>query len=158
GCTGALARARPVSAGSAPAIEVWGWVSAETASTGPAFVAIADGAGAVRGLADFAAAAPRAQPGRVGWSGFVADYDPGAPPRAWLVPPAGRTACRGEGEADGTAARRRRAQPRPVGLPSRAAMSGALRRPFEAVDYTALMRAYPPPPEYFETEWYRDPE
>ena len=37
-------------------------------------------------------------------------------------------------------------------------MTSALRRPFEAVDYTALMRAYPPPPEYFETEWYRDPE
>jgi phenylacetate-CoA ligase len=37
-------------------------------------------------------------------------------------------------------------------------MTSALRRPFEAIDYTALMRAYPPPPEYFETEWYRDPE
>jgi len=37
-------------------------------------------------------------------------------------------------------------------------MTSALRRPFEAVDYTALMRAYPPPPEYFETEWYCDPE
>jgi phenylacetate-CoA ligase len=37
-------------------------------------------------------------------------------------------------------------------------MTGALRRPFEAVDYAALMRAHPPPPEYFEGEWYRDPE
>lgn len=37
-------------------------------------------------------------------------------------------------------------------------MTSALRRPFEAIDYTALMRAYPPPPEYFETEWYCDPE
>jgi phenylacetate-CoA ligase len=27
------------------------------------------------------------------------------------------------------------------------------RRPFEAVDYGAIMRAYPPPPEYFETAW-----
>jgi phenylacetate-CoA ligase len=27
------------------------------------------------------------------------------------------------------------------------------RRPFEAVDYSEIMRAYPPPPEYFETAW-----
>jgi phenylacetate-CoA ligase len=29
-----------------------------------------------------------------------------------------------------------------------------IRRPFAAVDYDALIRAYPPPPEYFETAWY----
>jgi phenylacetate-CoA ligase len=34
----------------------------------------------------------------------------------------------------------------------------ALKRPFEAVDYGALARAYPPPPEYFETAWLAEPE
>jgi len=28
-----------------------------------------------------------------------------------------------------------------------------IRRPFEAVDYDELIKAYPPPPEYFETAW-----
>jgi phenylacetate-CoA ligase len=37
-------------------------------------------------------------------------------------------------------------------------MAGAMRRPFEAVDYQALLRAYPPPPEYFESEWYAEPD
>jgi phenylacetate-CoA ligase len=37
-------------------------------------------------------------------------------------------------------------------------MAGPLRRPFEAVDYAALMRAYPPPPEYFESGWFEAPE
>jgi phenylacetate-CoA ligase len=32
------------------------------------------------------------------------------------------------------------------------------RRAFEAVDYDALVRAYPPPPEYFERAWYASPE
>ena len=32
------------------------------------------------------------------------------------------------------------------------------RRPFEAVDYGEIMRAYPPPPEYFETAWSAPPE
>ena len=36
-------------------------------------------------------------------------------------------------------------------------MSG-FRRPFEAVDYGEIMRAYPPPPEYFETAWSAPPE
>jgi phenylacetate-CoA ligase len=34
----------------------------------------------------------------------------------------------------------------------------ALRRPFEAVDYAALVRAHAPPPEYFETDWLLGPE
>ena len=33
-----------------------------------------------------------------------------------------------------------------------------IRRPFAAVDYEALVRAYPPPPEYFETAWSGPPE
>jgi phenylacetate-CoA ligase len=33
-----------------------------------------------------------------------------------------------------------------------------LRRPFEVVDYPALARAYPPPPEYFATAWLAPPE
>jgi phenylacetate-CoA ligase len=33
-----------------------------------------------------------------------------------------------------------------------------IRRPFAAVDYEALIRAYPPPPEYFETAWFAPPE
>lgn len=34
----------------------------------------------------------------------------------------------------------------------------SFRRPWQAVDYDALVRAYPPPPEYFETAWYASPE
>jgi phenylacetate-CoA ligase len=33
-----------------------------------------------------------------------------------------------------------------------------MRRPWEAVDYDALIRAYPPAPEYFETAWLAPPE
>ena len=36
-------------------------------------------------------------------------------------------------------------------------MSVGIRRPFEAVDYEALMRAFPPPPEYFEQAWLASP-
>ncbi len=32
------------------------------------------------------------------------------------------------------------------------------RRPFEAVDYGEIVRAYPPPPEYFETAWSAPPD
>jgi len=31
-------------------------------------------------------------------------------------------------------------------------------RPQAAVDYDALMRAYPPPPEYFATAWLAPPD
>ncbi len=34
----------------------------------------------------------------------------------------------------------------------------SFRRPWQAVDYDALVRAYPPPPEYFESAWYASPE
>jgi phenylacetate-CoA ligase len=37
-------------------------------------------------------------------------------------------------------------------------MSIGIRRPFEAVDYDAIMRLFPPPPEYFETAWYDPPD
>jgi phenylacetate-CoA ligase len=37
-------------------------------------------------------------------------------------------------------------------------MSIGIRRPFEAVDYQAIMRLFPPPPEYFETSWYDPPD
>jgi phenylacetate-CoA ligase len=33
-----------------------------------------------------------------------------------------------------------------------------IRRPFAAVDYEQLVRAYPPPPEYFETAWFTPPD
>jgi phenylacetate-CoA ligase len=33
-----------------------------------------------------------------------------------------------------------------------------IRRPYAAVDYDALVRAYPPPPEYFETAWFAPPD
>jgi phenylacetate-CoA ligase len=33
-----------------------------------------------------------------------------------------------------------------------------IRRPFAAVDYDALVRAYPPPPEYYETAWFLSPD
>ncbi len=36
-------------------------------------------------------------------------------------------------------------------------MSG-IRRPWQAVDYEALVRLYPPPPEYFESAYFDDPE
>src|SRR5262249_6359264 len=32
-----------------------------------------------------------------------------------------------------------------------------IRRPYAAVDYEALIRAYPPPPEYFEAAWFAPP-
>ena len=37
-------------------------------------------------------------------------------------------------------------------------MPQGIRRPHEAVDYDALTRMYPPPPEYFETTWLEDRE
>lgn len=37
-------------------------------------------------------------------------------------------------------------------------MSAGFRRPFEAVDYDELIRAYPPPPDYFETAWLAAPD
>ena len=37
-------------------------------------------------------------------------------------------------------------------------MSVGFRRPFEAVDYQELVRAFPPPPEYFERAWLAPPE
>ena len=37
-------------------------------------------------------------------------------------------------------------------------MARGLRRPHEAVDYDELVRAYPPPPEYFEEAWYEPRE
>jgi phenylacetate-CoA ligase len=33
-----------------------------------------------------------------------------------------------------------------------------IRRPYAAVDYEALIRSYPPPPEYFETAWFAAPD
>ena len=35
---------------------------------------------------------------------------------------------------------------------------GSFRRPFEVVDYDALMRRHAPPPEYFEGDWLAEPE
>ena len=37
-------------------------------------------------------------------------------------------------------------------------MERSFRRPFEAIDYTELMRAHTPPPEYFETDYILEPE
>ena len=37
-------------------------------------------------------------------------------------------------------------------------MARGIRRPHESVDYAALVRDYPPPPEYFESAWYDDPD
>jgi phenylacetate-CoA ligase len=37
-------------------------------------------------------------------------------------------------------------------------MAGPIRRRHEAVDYAAIERMYPPPPEYFETAWFDPPE
>ncbi|MCR9096587.1 MAG: hypothetical protein NXI30_20385 [bacterium] len=37
-------------------------------------------------------------------------------------------------------------------------MPQGIRRPHEAVDYDALTRMYPPPPEYFESTWLEDRE
>jgi phenylacetate-CoA ligase len=37
-------------------------------------------------------------------------------------------------------------------------VSQGIRRPWQAVDYDDLARLYPPPPEYFETAWFADPE
>ena len=35
---------------------------------------------------------------------------------------------------------------------------GVIRRRHEAVDYAAIERMFPPPPEYFESAWYNTPE
>ena len=35
-------------------------------------------------------------------------------------------------------------------------MAQGIRRPHEAVDFAAIERMYPPPPEYFETAYYED--
>lgn len=37
-------------------------------------------------------------------------------------------------------------------------MGGAIRRPHEAVDFDAIIRAFPPPPEYYETAYLDDPD
>jgi phenylacetate-CoA ligase len=37
-------------------------------------------------------------------------------------------------------------------------MSAGMRRPWEAVDYDELVRAFPPPPDYFETAWLASPD
>jgi hypothetical protein len=37
-------------------------------------------------------------------------------------------------------------------------MAQGIRRPHEAVDFAAIERMYPPPPEYFETAFYDDRE
>ena len=37
-------------------------------------------------------------------------------------------------------------------------MAGAIRRRHEAVDYAAIERMFPPPPEYFESAWFDDPD
>ncbi|HEY6622312.1 MAG TPA: hypothetical protein VIX85_00650 [Acidimicrobiales bacterium] len=37
-------------------------------------------------------------------------------------------------------------------------MSQGIRRPSQAVDFAALTRLYPPPPEYFATAWFDDPD
>lgn len=37
-------------------------------------------------------------------------------------------------------------------------MPGGIRRPHEAVDFEAIARLYPPPPEYFETAYFDDPD
>ena len=37
-------------------------------------------------------------------------------------------------------------------------MGAGFRRPFEAVDYAALVREHAPPPEYFETDWLLAPD
>jgi len=37
-------------------------------------------------------------------------------------------------------------------------MSTGIRRPYQAVDYDEVARLYPPPPEYFESAFFLDPE
>ncbi len=37
-------------------------------------------------------------------------------------------------------------------------MAGAIRRRHEAVDFAAIERMFPPPPEYFETAWFDPPD
>jgi len=37
-------------------------------------------------------------------------------------------------------------------------MSIGIRRPWQAVDYVEVARLFPPPPEYFESEWYDEPD
>src|SRR5581483_2325994 len=39
-----------------------------------------------------------------------------------------------------------------------ARMNHGIRRPWQAVDYEAAARLFPPPPEYFESAYYAEPE
>ena len=59
-------------------------------------------------------------------------------------------------QAEDPVGQRGRPVPVPRGLP--AGVVSDFRRPCEAVDYDECMRAFPPPPEYFETAWSRAPE
>jgi phenylacetate-CoA ligase len=43
-----------------------------------------------------------------------------------------------------------------AGLREAIPMAQGIRRPHEAVDFAAIERMYPPPPEYFETAYFED--
>jgi hypothetical protein len=77
-CTGGVDRVRAI--GSIGSAAVSGWIARTRGAESLRFVVLADTARIVRGIADPASVPPRHAEGlgerRVGWTGFISDYDP----------------------------------------------------------------------------------
>jgi len=86
-CTGGVDRVQAIDSIRAAAVS--GWIARGGASRSLRFVVLADEDGVVRGIADAAAAPPRYATrvggARVGWTGFIADYDPAVRYEAYAV-------------------------------------------------------------------------
>jgi hypothetical protein len=97
-CRGALVRVSALRLDEGEAGRVWGWLSPAAGRAPPRFVVLADEAGVIRGLAEFAAAPPRARATvageeRIAWAGFIAEHDPSQRYAAWAALADG-TRCR----------------------------------------------------------------
>ena len=94
-CAGAVDRVRAI--GSVGAAAVSGWIVRPTGWEALRFVVLADEGGVVRGIADSASVPPRYASGlggkRLGWTGFIADYDPSMRYSAYAVLGDGSTSC-----------------------------------------------------------------
>jgi hypothetical protein len=96
-CSGRFAGTRAIPTTVPPAAEVRGSVVLTTEFPAPDFVVLADDAGVIHGLGDFAAAPP--QPGgahteTVAWAGFIVAYRPSSRYTAYAVLTEGGSACR----------------------------------------------------------------
>ena len=93
----ALARRVARAIGSADAAAVSGWIARSSGREALRFVVLADEGGVVRGIADAGSVPPRYASGlggkRLGWTGFIADYDPAMRYSAYAVLGDGSTSC-----------------------------------------------------------------